>query len=87
MQEAWNGFIEGKWSDSGVHVRNFIQKNYTPYYEDASFLQGPTDNTIELWKRVSDLNKQERDNMSLLEQIKFKSCSRFVAYLQSKLVK
>lgn len=67
MQEAWNGFIEGKWSDSGVHVRNFIQKNYTPYYEDDSFLQGPTNNTIELWKMVSDLNKQERDNGGVLD--------------------
>ena len=67
MQEAWNGFIRGKWSDSGVHVRNFIQKNYTPYYEDDSFLQGPTDNTKKLWEKVSDLNKQERDNGGVLD--------------------
>lgn len=67
MQEAWSGFIEGKWSSSGVHVRNFIQKNYTPYDGDDSFLQGPTDATKQLWGQVSDLNKQEIDNGGVLD--------------------
>ena len=28
--EAWKGFSEGEWQNN-VNVRDFIQKNYTPY--------------------------------------------------------
>ena len=35
--KAWEGFAEGDWQNE-VNVRNFIQKNYTPYEGDESFL-------------------------------------------------
>ncbi|HIU90951.1 MAG TPA: hypothetical protein IAC72_02935, partial [Candidatus Fimimonas merdipullorum] len=36
--EQWQGFVPGTWSDDGIDVRDFIQKNYTPYLGDESFL-------------------------------------------------
>ena len=43
--KAWEGFVPGKWSDDEVNVRDFIQRNYTPYDGDDSFLEGPTEAT------------------------------------------
>mgnify|MGYP000597494167 FL=1 len=40
MQEAWEGFEDGNWTKE-VDVRDFIQKNYTPYEGDESFLVAP----------------------------------------------
>ena len=37
---AWRDFKGGKWQDR-IDVRDFIQKNYTPYTGDESFLQPP----------------------------------------------
>ena len=59
MREEWTGFTSGAW-EKEVNVRDFIQKNYTPYDGDASFLAGPTQNTKDLWEQVLDLQKQER---------------------------
>ena len=39
MQEAWEGFKEGIWTGE-VDVRDFIQKNYTPYEGDSEVLWG-----------------------------------------------
>jgi formate C-acetyltransferase len=44
-----------------VNVRNFIQKNYTPYEDDESFLEGPTENTKKLWETLMELMKEERE--------------------------
>lgn len=44
---AWEGFQPGEWQKS-INVRDFIQKNYTPYEGDESFLAGPTQRTQEL---------------------------------------
>ena len=41
---AWRDFKGGKWQDR-IDVRDFIQKNYTPYTGDESFLQPPTART------------------------------------------
>ena len=41
-------FVKGKWCDE-INVRDFIQRNYTPYDGDASFLEGPTKATEKLW--------------------------------------
>ena len=38
MPQEWNGFKPGRWSSSSINVRDFIQKNYTQYDGDASFL-------------------------------------------------
>ncbi len=58
--DVWNGFKTGKWNKS-IDVRDFIQKNYTPYEGDESFLAGPTQKTKELWNRVLDLYKEEKE--------------------------
>ena len=42
--EQWNGFTLGDWQDE-INVREFIQKNYTPYEGDSSFLAGATEKT------------------------------------------
>ena len=42
-----------------INVRSFIHKNYKVYYGDDSFLEGPTEDTLELWGKVSDLMKAE----------------------------
>lgn len=59
--EAWNGFVPGKWSSDEVNVRDFIQRNYTPYEGDGSFLAPATEATKKLWDIVCDLSKKERE--------------------------
>ncbi len=66
MTNAWNGFVGGSW-EKEINVRDFIQKNYTPYDGDESFLEGATDETLALWKSVSDLKKQEIENGGVLD--------------------
>ncbi|MDV6239483.1 formate C-acetyltransferase [Trueperella bernardiae] len=51
--QQWQGFTEGAWQ-STIDVRDFIQKNYTPYEGDKSFLEGPTEKTLELWKELDE---------------------------------
>ena len=41
MPKEWEGFTGGSWTKT-IDVRGFIQKNYTPYEGDESFLVGPT---------------------------------------------
>ncbi len=60
MFAGWDGFVLGKWSNDEVNVRDFIQRNYTPYEGDSSFLAGPTEATQKLWKIVRDLQDKER---------------------------
>ena len=55
---AWEGFTPGPWQD-GIDVRDFVQRNYTPYEGDASFLAGPTEKTLRLWETL------ERDYLSV----------------------
>lgn len=64
--EAWNGFKGDIWQKE-INVRDFIQRNYTEYTGDESFLEGPTEATKALWDQVLDLNKQERDNGGVLD--------------------
>ena len=66
LPAQWEGFKTGLWTSS-VNVRDFIQKNYTPYEGDSSFLAGPTDNTKALWDEVLDLFKQEREKDGVLD--------------------
>ncbi len=61
FNEAWEGFVLGKWSNDEINVRDFIQKNYTPYDGDGSFLAGPTERTTKLWDIILDLQKKERE--------------------------
>ncbi len=65
-QAAWHGFVGGNWEHE-IDVRDFIQRNYTPYDGDESFLAGPTENTTRLWDEVMDLFAQERENGGVLD--------------------
>ena len=65
--KAWEGFNPGKWSSDEIDVRDFIQKNYTPYEGDDSFLAGPTEATKKLWQIVLDLSKKEREAGGVLK--------------------
>ncbi len=59
--KAWEGFNRGKWSKAGeVNVRDFIQRNYTPYEGDGEFLAPPTKATLELWDEILKLSEKER---------------------------
>lgn len=55
---AWESFAQGEWQNS-IDVRDFIQKNYTPYEGDESFLSGATAATTSLWDKVMEGIKQE----------------------------
>ena len=50
MEKQWRDFEGGAWQTE-VNVRNFIQKNYHPYDGDEAFLEGPTQDTLDLWDR------------------------------------
>ena len=56
--KEWKNFKPGSWMQE-VDVRDFIQKNYTPYEGDSSFLANATEKTKKLWKTVLDLYKEE----------------------------
>ena len=62
----WNGFNKGRWTET-IDVRDFIQKNYTPYTGDDAFLENATEKTNNLWKDVLDLYKKEKDNGGVLD--------------------
>ncbi|AZA13524.1 pyruvate formate lyase family protein [Corynebacterium choanae] len=53
VDQAWDGFTPGPWCDT-IDVRDFIQRNYTPYLGDASFLAGPTEKTLHLWDYLEE---------------------------------
>ena len=58
--DAWDGFVKGHWSEA-IDVRDFIQRNYTPYEGDASFLAGPTEKTLRVWETLEkDYLSKER---------------------------
>ena len=67
MYKGWEGFVPGKWSNDEIDVRDFIQRNYTPYEGDSSFLAGPTAATTELWREVSELMKEEHAKGGVLD--------------------
>lgn len=56
--KAWGGFHTGEWRHL-VNVRNFIQKNYTPYEGDESFLEGISKKTEKVWGKAHDLIVEE----------------------------
>ena len=78
MQSQWQGFVNGNWSKE-IDVRNFIQKNYTEYTGDSSFLKGATAETTQLWNEVSELFKKERENGGVLD-VDTKTVSSINAY-------
>ncbi|MGD1816579.1 MAG: formate C-acetyltransferase [Pleomorphochaeta sp.] len=65
-KEPWRNFIGNTWKNE-INVRDFIQKNYTPYLGDSTFLEGPTQDTEKLWAQVLKLNEEERNNGGVLD--------------------
>ena len=64
--EQWGGFEGRIWKEE-INVRDFIQKNYTPYEGDESFLEGPTEATDKLWGILQGLQKEERAKGGILD--------------------
>lgn len=64
--QQWDGFTSGNWQDE-IDVRDFIQKNYTPYLDDASFLAGATQRTKELNAKFQELLKKESEKGGVLD--------------------
>lgn len=54
-------FNDGLWSKE-VNVKDFVSKNITPYYGDASFLEGPTERTKAIWNKCLEALAEERAN-------------------------
>ncbi len=61
FEGAWHSFEPGKWSNDEVDVRDFIQRNYTPYEGDGAFLAPATEATKKLWEIVMEYSKKERE--------------------------
>ena len=59
-------FKPGKWQKE-INVRDFIQRNYTLYEGDASFLADPTKATVKLWEECCELFKKERENGGVVD--------------------
>ena len=72
--DEWNGFKKGEWN-SEINVRDFIQRNYTPYEGDSSFLVGPTKKTTKLWNEVLELYKKEQASQGGVLDIDTKTIS------------
>ena len=66
MYDGWAGFEGGTWVNE-INVRSFIRHNFTPYDGDESFLEGPTQDTLDLWDQVMDLTRQEREAGGVLD--------------------
>ncbi len=64
--DQWQGFKGGKYENE-INVADFIRQNYTPYYNDASFLCGSTKRTQELMNTVNDLLKKEQEKGGVLD--------------------
>ncbi len=76
--QAWTGFMPGPWQRQ-IDTRDFIQRNYTPYEGDDSFLAGPTERTKALWAKVFDLFQAEQAKQAPLK-IDTQTASSILAY-------
>ncbi len=76
--EQWHGFKCAAWCES-IDVRNFIQKNYTPYSGDSSFLCGATKRTAKVNEKFSELLKLEKQNGGVVD-IDTETVSGITAY-------
>ena len=77
--EQWKGFEKGEWKRK-IDVRNFIQKNYTPYEGNATFLTGTTEKTKKLWDEVLKLYEKERNSNGSVLDIDTKTISTVSAH-------
>ena len=77
--EQWNKFKAGDWQEE-INVRDFIQKNYTPYEGDSNFLVGPTEKSKKLWDEIQELFKKERESYGGVLDIDTKTISTVAAH-------
>lgn len=77
--EQWNKFQPGDWQKE-INVRDFIQRNYTPYEGDSSFLKGTTEKTQKLWNEVLELYKKEKESKGGVLDIDTKTVSTVAAH-------
>ena len=77
--EQWNKFQPGDWQKE-INVRDFIQRNYTPYEGDSSFLKGTTEKTQKLWDEVLELYKKEKEAKGGVLDIDTKTVSTVAAH-------
>lgn len=61
----WEGFNEGVWTEV-IDVRDFIDKNYTPYLGNGDFLEGPTERTRAALAELERLKKLEQERNGVL---------------------
>lgn len=76
--KEWQGFVKGDWHEN-IDVRDFIQKNYTPYIGDEKFLAAPTKRTQSLIKRMNALFDAEKKAGGVLS-INTKAASSLLSY-------
>ena len=77
--EQWNNFQKGDWQNE-INVRDFIQRNYTPYEGDSSFLTSTTEKTQKLWNEVLELYKKEHSTPGGVLDIDTKTVSTISAH-------
>ena len=77
--KQWEKFNKGDWTEE-INVRDFIQRNYTPYEGDDSFLEGPTENTKKLWDEVLKLYEKEEASKGSVLDIDTKTVSTVTSH-------
>ena len=56
--KQWEGFVGGDWK-THINVRDFINKNYTAYTGDDSFLVGATDRTKAVLAKLEEYKAEK----------------------------
>ncbi|MDI5939097.1 MULTISPECIES: formate C-acetyltransferase [unclassified Micromonospora] len=59
IRDPWRGFADGAWRTT-IDVADFVRRNHEPYTGDAGFLAGPTERTLAVWGRLTDMFPEER---------------------------
>nr|WP_315020890.1 formate C-acetyltransferase [uncultured Aminipila sp.] len=62
--KEWTSFKKGNWNEK-IDVRDFIQKNYTPYEGNDDFLEDPTPRTLRVRERFEELLRIEQQNKGI----------------------
>ncbi|NLJ94634.1 MAG: formate C-acetyltransferase [Clostridiaceae bacterium] len=76
-KKAWQDFNTGDWANE-INTRDFIQKNYTPYTGNDSFLEEPTEDTNYLWNKVNDMiQKEVREKTVSVDLTRFSGIDNF----------
>ena len=86
--KQWEGFEKGEWTKE-IDVRDFIQRNYTPYTGNEDFLVPASEKTTKLWNKVLKLYEKEKENGVLDVDVKTPSgINRYEAgYIDKELEK